>query len=58
MPLVLCDVIVELNNVEVTSLAQVEGLFAKLDPAKPLFMQVRRGDMARLVVVRPMPSSR
>jgi serine protease Do len=47
------DVITEVNQVEVSSVAQFESLLAKADASRPVVMLVRRGEMASLVVIRP-----
>ena len=47
------DIILSLDNVEVTGAKQFEGLLAKLDKAKPLTLLIRQGDTARFVIVRP-----
>jgi len=47
------DIILSLDNVEVTGAKQFEGLLAKLDKTKPVTLLVRQGDVARFVIVRP-----
>jgi serine protease Do len=47
------DLILSLDNVEVTGAKQFEGLLAKLDKSKPVTLLVRQGDTARFVIVRP-----
>jgi serine protease Do len=47
------DLILTLDNVEVTGAKQFEGLLAKLDKSKPVTLLVRQGDTARYVIVRP-----
>jgi serine protease Do len=47
------DIISQLNNVEVTSAAQFNGLVAKLDPKKPVALLVRRENVTQYVVVKP-----
>ncbi|MEO5845339.1 MAG: DegQ family serine endoprotease [Caldimonas sp.] len=47
------DVILSVDNVEVTSAKQFETVVAKLDKAKPVTMLVRQGEVARFVIVRP-----
>jgi serine protease Do len=47
------DVILSLDNVEVTGAKQFEGLLAKLDKSKSVTLLVRQGDVARFVIVRP-----
>jgi serine protease Do len=48
------DVILSVDNVEVTSAKQFEALLAKLDKAKPVTMLIRQGEVARFVIVRPL----
>ena len=47
------DIIQQLNNVEVTSAAQFNGLVAKLDPKKPVALLVRRENASQYIVVKP-----
>jgi serine protease Do len=47
------DVIVSVDNVEVTSAKQFEAVMAKLDKAKPVTLLVRRGESANFLIVRP-----
>jgi serine protease Do len=47
------DIIVTVDNVEITSAKQFETLVAKLDKAKPVTLLVRTGDVAKFVIVRP-----
>jgi len=47
------DVIVSLNNVEVTGAKQFGELVAKLDLAKPAALLVRSGEQSRYVIVHP-----
>jgi len=47
------DIILSLDNVEVTGAKQFEGLLAKLDRSKSVTLLVRQGDTARFVIVRP-----
>jgi serine protease Do len=49
------DIIQQLNNVEVTSAAQFNGLVAKLDPKKPVALLVRRENASQYVVIKPKP---
>ena len=49
------DVIVTVDNVEVTGVKQFEAAMAKVDKTKPLSMLVRRGDAANFIIVRPTP---
>jgi len=48
------DVILSVENVEVTSAKQFETVMAKVDKAKPVTMLIRQGDVARFVIVRPV----
>ena len=48
------DVILSVDNVEVTSAKQFETVVAKLDKAKPATMLIRQGDVAKFVIVRPL----
>ena len=48
------DVILSIDNVEVTSAKQFETVMAKVDKAKPVTMLIRQGDQARFVIVRPV----
>jgi serine protease Do len=48
------DVILSVDNVEVTGAKQFETVIAKLDKAKPVTMLVRQGDVARFVIVKPV----
>ena len=50
------DVITEVNQVEVSSVAQFESILSKADASKAVVMLVRRGEMASLVVIRPSAS--
>jgi len=52
------DVILSLNNLDVTSAKQFNELTAKLDRAKTHVVLVRRGDSASFVPIRPSPPSR
>ncbi|MEO6361947.1 MAG: Do family serine endopeptidase [Caldimonas sp.] len=47
------DVIVTVDNVEITGARQFEAAVAKLDKAKPATMLIRRGEAATFVIVRP-----
>ena len=47
------DVILQMNNVELTSAAQFNGLVAKLDPKKPVALLVRRDNVSQYLVIRP-----
>jgi serine protease Do len=47
------DVIVTIDNVEVTSAKQFDAAVAKLDKAKPITLLVRRGEAANFLILRP-----
>ncbi|NIA54161.1 DegQ family serine endoprotease [Massilia sp. TW-1] len=47
------DVILQMNNVEITSTGQFNGLVAKLDAKKPVALLVRRENVSRYLVIRP-----
>jgi serine protease Do len=47
------DLILQLNNVEVTNAAQFAGLVGKLDPKKPVALLVRRENVTQYVVIKP-----
>jgi serine protease Do len=47
------DIVLSIDNTEVASAKQFEGLVAKLDKAKPVTLLVRRGDAATFLVLRP-----
>jgi serine protease Do len=47
------DVLLSIDNTEVTSAKQFEALVNKLDKAKPVTALVRRGDTVNFVIVRP-----
>jgi serine protease Do len=47
------DVILSLNNVEITSAKQYADLVSKLDPKKSVAALVRSGEQSRFVVIRP-----
>jgi serine protease Do len=47
------DVILQINNVEVSSAAQFNGLVAKLDPKKPVAVLVRRENVSQYLVIKP-----
>jgi serine protease Do len=48
------DIIVALNNTDVSSAKQFAGMVAKLDPKKTAVLLVRRGDAARYVAIKPL----
>jgi serine protease Do len=47
------DLILAINNVEVTSAKQFNDLVAKLDPKNRVLLLVRRGDQTTFLVIRP-----
>jgi serine protease Do len=47
------DVLLSLDNTEVTSVKQFEGLVAKLDKSKPVTVLVRRADTVNFLIIRP-----
>jgi serine protease Do len=47
------DLILQLNNVELTSAAQFNGLVAKLDPKKPVALLVQRENVSQYLVIKP-----
>ncbi|HKX44574.1 MAG TPA: Do family serine endopeptidase [Burkholderiaceae bacterium] len=47
------DVLLQIENTEITSTKQFEGLVGKLDKAKPATALVRRGDTVNFVIIRP-----
>ncbi|WP_157263701.1 DegQ family serine endoprotease [Azohydromonas aeria] len=47
------DLILALDNTEITSARQFTGLVEKADKSKPLSVLVRRGDQTTFVVIRP-----
>jgi serine protease Do len=48
------DLILSVNNAEVTSIKQVQGLLAKVDAARPVSLLVRRGEITNFVLVKPV----
>jgi serine protease Do len=48
------DIILSVDNVEVTGAKQFETLVGKLDKAKPVTMLIRQGEVARFVIVKPI----
>ena len=48
------DVILSVDNVEVTGAKQFESVMSKLDKSKPVTMLIRQGDGAKFVIVRPV----
>ncbi len=49
------DLILALDNTDVTSAKQFEALVAKLDKSRSTTLLVRRGDNANFVILRPAP---
>jgi serine protease Do len=47
------DVILSVDNVEVTGAKQFETVMGKLDKSKPVTLLIRQGDGAKFVIVRP-----
>jgi serine protease Do len=47
------DIVLSLDNTEITGAKQFESLVAKLDKSRPVTLLVRRGDSANFLVVRP-----
>jgi serine protease Do len=47
------DVILTVDNAEVTGAKQFEAMMAKLDKSKPITLLVRRGEAATFVILRP-----
>ncbi|MFO0101254.1 MAG: Do family serine endopeptidase [Betaproteobacteria bacterium] len=47
------DLIVALNNVEVTNARQFNEAVAKLDPKRNVLLLVRRGESSQFIVIRP-----
>ena len=47
------DVVLSVDNTEVASAKQFEGLVAKLDRSKAVTLLVRRGDVVNFLIVRP-----
>ncbi len=48
------DVIVTVDNVEITGAKQFDVVMAKLDKAKPVTLLVRRGEAASFLILRPL----
>jgi serine protease Do len=47
------DVVLSLDNTEVTGAKQFEALVAKLDRSKAVTLLVRRGDVVNFLIIRP-----
>lgn len=48
------DIILRLNNTDVTDVAQFNALIGKIDVHKPALLLVRRGDASQFVPIRPV----
>jgi len=48
------DVVLSVDNVEITSVKQFEGVMAKLDKAKPVTMLVQQGNLAKFLIIKPV----
>jgi serine protease Do len=47
------DVLLSVDNTEVTSAKQFDALVAKLDKSKAVTVLVRRGDTVNFLIIRP-----
>lgn len=47
------DVVLRVNNTDVTNATQFKALVAKLDPAKTVLLLVRRGESSQFVTLKP-----
>ncbi|QJE01503.1 Do family serine endopeptidase [Massilia forsythiae] len=47
------DMVLQMNNVEITGAAQFNGLVARLDPKKPVALLVRRENASQYLVIKP-----
>lgn len=47
------DIVLAVNNVEVASVKEFEGVLAKADKSKPVSVLFRRGDWAQYALIRP-----
>jgi len=47
------DIVLRVNNTDVTNARQFKALVAKLDPAKTVLLLVRRGDSSQFVTLKP-----
>ena len=52
------DVILAMDNVEITSARQFSGLVEKADRSKPISVLVRRGEQSNFLIIRPGGSAR
>ena len=50
------DVLLQLNNAPITDAKQFAALVSKLDPKRDAAVLVRRGDVARFLILRPAPA--
>lgn len=50
------DVLLQLNNALITDAKQFAALVSKLDPKRNASVLVRRGDVARFLILRPAPA--
>jgi len=48
-----CDVLLSIDNTEVTSAKQFDALVAKLDRSRSVTVLVRRGDAVNFLILRP-----
>ena len=49
------DVILSVDNTEITSARQFESVVAKLDKSRAVTVLVRRGDTVNFLIIRPLP---
>jgi serine protease Do len=47
------DLILQMNNTEISNAAQFAGLVSKLDPKKPVALLVRRKNVSQYIVIKP-----
>ena len=47
------DLVLQINNVEITSAAQFNALVRKLDPKKPVALLVQRENVSQYLVIKP-----
>lgn len=47
------DLLLSIDNVEVSSVSQLEGLAAKFDKSRPVTILIRRGEWVNYLVIRP-----
>jgi len=47
------DVLLSIDNTEVTSAKQFDAVVAKLDKSRPVTVLVRRGDAVNFLIIRP-----